>query len=108
MYDTNGSLLRNKEVSDGFDIVWNIIADAFKHSNESCAKIDPELSLKDFFNDRLRTTQLDARARNLVLELAETWGGFVGDAVERNSLKWFWLEECLDGGVLKSELVKIC
>ena len=35
---------------------------------------------------------------NLLLQMAELCGAFVGSPVYRQSLKFFWLEECIDGG----------
>ena len=98
VYDSSGVLMDSQKVVDGFATVWNILNDAFKYSNENCKSIASDLSLKDFFRERLSASLLDEEAQTTALELAEVWGGFVGDAFERQSLKWFWLEECLDGG----------
>ncbi|KAK5150390.1 hypothetical protein LTR16_012680, partial [Cryomyces antarcticus] len=29
--------------------------------------------------------------------MAEMWGAFVGTSIQRQSLKFFWLEECIEG-----------
>ena len=87
----------SRKVQDSFDIIWEILEDAVKYSNENCMRIASNLSLKDFFRDRLSSSPGDEEAQNLIIELAEMWGGFIGDPFERQSLKWFWLEECLDG-----------
>ena len=100
VYDPQGLPINKEKAAAGFDLVWNIISDAFKHSNENCANIAPNVSLKDFFREKLAERSLSHDDRNLVLQLAEMWGAFVGDSWERQSLKWFWLEECLDGGKL--------
>ena len=98
VYDSDGGLMNNQEVLDGFAVVWDILADAFKFSNENCTNLTSSLSLKSFFVEKLSASPLDQRARSVVLELAEMWGGFIGDAFEKQSLKWLWLEECIDGG----------
>ena len=41
---------------------------------------------------------LEGEERKLVMQIGEMWGAFIGDPWERQSLKYFWLEECLDGG----------
>ncbi|EON64066.1 hypothetical protein W97_03296 [Coniosporium apollinis CBS 100218] len=92
-----GLPINKEKAAAGFDLVWSIISDAFKHSNENCANIAPNVSLKDLFREKLAERSLSHDDRNLVLQLAEMWGAFVGDSWERQSLKWFWLEECLDG-----------
>ena len=98
VYDSDGASMDGQEVLDGFTVVWNLLADAFKFSNENCANIAANLSLKSFFMENLSASHLDQRSQSVILELAEMWGGFIGDAFETQSLKWFWLEECLDGG----------
>lgn len=74
------------------------MTEGFKHSNENCADIPSQISLKDFIRERLAASGKDEESQEFVSELAEMWGGFVGDSVQKQSLKWFWLEECLDGG----------
>lgn len=98
VYDSSGVLMNRQKVVDGFAVVWDVLADAFEYSNENCKTIAPDLSLKDFFREKLSRSPLDEEAQKVVLELAEMWGGFIGDPFERQSLKWVWLEECLDGG----------
>lgn len=84
--------------ASGLDIVWDLIDHAFKYSNEECLGVNASLSLKDFFQEKLaeKTLSQDQQAR--VMLLAEMWGSFIGDSWERQSLRWFWLEECLEGG----------
>ena len=98
VYDSNGTLMESQEVMDRFEVFWDIVEAAFKHSNENCENIASNLSLKDYFREKLRASNLDENAQYTVMELAEMWGGFIGDLFEKQSLKWVWLEECLDGG----------
>jgi len=98
VYDSQGLPISRAKVTDGFEKVWSIISDAFKHSNEDSANIAPSVSLKDFFREKLTEQTLCSDDQDLILLLAEMWGAFIGDPWERQSLKWFWLEECLDGG----------
>ena len=34
----------------------------------------------------------------LVLSMSQMWGAYVGDRVELQSLKYFYLEDCIEGG----------
>ncbi|KAI4221025.1 MAG: hypothetical protein L6R36_007188 [Xanthoria steineri] len=54
-------------------------------------------TLKDYVKETLLTSTLDEGLQHDILELAETWGANNGDPFEKQSLKWVWLEECLDG-----------
>jgi hypothetical protein len=38
------------------------------------------------------------RKRKIVMQVSEMWGAFVGSPISRQSLKFFWLEECIEGG----------
>lgn len=79
-------------------IIWEIIGEAFAYSNKSCTEIAPELSLKDWFEQKLPERGLSDEHHDLALQMAQLWGSFIGDSWQEQSLKWFWLEECLDGG----------
>jgi hypothetical protein len=41
------------------------------------------------------------KKREMVLKMSELWGTFVGSPVGQQSLKFFWLEECIEGGELR-------
>lgn len=99
-YDEHGKLLEPEVANAASDVFWSIVADAFKYSNEndSSFAIPPDRSLKDFFVDELEAKQLGDADKKVVLQMAELWGAFIGDPIERQSLKYFWLEECIDGG----------
>jgi hypothetical protein len=95
--------------------MWEIIGKAFKYSNSHSATIPASKSLLDFIKEHAdeqirepfpiecQATEGGAKVedqmskKELMLNLAEQWGSFVGGAVETQSLKFFWLEECLDG-----------
>ena len=83
---------------ESYDLIWELIAEAFKISNEQCSDIRSNKSLKDFFREKLPDRDLSEDDQAQILKMAEMWGSFIGDDWERQSLKWFWLEECLDGG----------
>ncbi|KAK1778888.1 hypothetical protein QBC45DRAFT_147126 [Copromyces sp. CBS 386.78] len=102
VFDEHGHMLPAKDGERFSTIMWNIIAEAFQYSDKHSAEIDTSRSLLDFFKekvvDQIPETEEDyARKREIVLQMAELWGAFVGSPVEKQSLKFFWLEECLDG-----------
>ena len=98
VFDQNGQALSTQKATDLFDLVWVIISDAFKYSNEDFSNISPKASLKDFFTKKIREKGLSREDQALILQMAEMWGAFIGDPWDKQSLKYFWLEECLDGG----------
>ena len=50
---------------------------------------------KEKYTDR--SPEEAERKRRLLLREAEAWGAFVGGTTQRQSLKFFWLEECIEG-----------
>ncbi|KZL68581.1 flavin containing amine oxidoreductase [Colletotrichum incanum] len=97
-----GSLFNLNESEVYSSIMWDIIQDAFQHSNKNSVDIHPDESLWDFFQhkvvEKIPDTEEDyAKKRATILQIAESWGAFSGSPIETQSLKFFWLEECLDG-----------
>ena len=96
-FDELGEYMDEKKAERLSGLVWSIIADAFKYSNDS-SLIPPDRSLRDFFVEKLEEKDLSQEDTKIVLQIAQMWGAFIGDPIERQSLKYFWLEECIDGG----------
>lgn len=96
VHDESGQLLTDTRASEISEIVWGIIGDAFRHSNDNSTSIPPEMSLMDFFRIRVEQSKLDESTSKLVLQMAHIWGDYVGEPIETQSLKYCWLEECLD------------
>lgn len=96
-FDQYGDHMDQKTAKLASDIFWVIVTDAFKFSN-SVSSIPPNRSLHDFFIEKLDEKELSRSEKSIVLQMAQLWGAFIGDPIERQSLKYFWLEECIDGG----------
>ncbi len=60
--------------------------------------IGADESLFDFIKQKAEEKVPDVEDRNLLLGMAQMWGDYVGDSVERQSLKFSWMEECCGGG----------
>lgn len=112
LFDAHGRRRPAEEANALSAEIWGLIADAFKYSEEKGGEIDARVSLFDYVRARV-DGKLDlegrrdeagvARREKLKLDRAdllhevEKWGPFVGDPVHRQSLKFFWLEECIEG-----------
>ncbi|KAL2269170.1 hypothetical protein VTJ83DRAFT_4016 [Remersonia thermophila] len=101
-FDEDGQLLPKEEGEKYSTLMWDIIQDAFEYSNKYGAEIDPDRSLLDFFQksvvDKIPASEEGfERKRKLLLQMAELWGNFVGSPLSTQSLKFFWLEECIEG-----------
>ncbi|KAK0726974.1 hypothetical protein B0T26DRAFT_110426 [Lasiosphaeria miniovina] len=102
VYDEDGELISSEDSEFYSTTMWNIIEDAFDYSNQHGAETDPSKALLDFFREqiphKIPDTEEDyEKKRSIMLQMATLWGNFVGSPVDKQSLKFFWLEECLDG-----------
>ncbi|KAL2073422.1 hypothetical protein VTL71DRAFT_10746 [Oculimacula yallundae] len=98
VFDADGKLLKDGKSLN--EALWGIIVQAFKHSADNTATIDPKESLYDFFLEKVQEkfpSKDEARERDIMMQMTEMWGAFVGSPVQNQSLKFFWLEECIDG-----------
>ena len=103
--DSQGDPLDPDEASEYGRLLWDdgLIAAAFKYSNEHSKTIPASRSLYDFFEEKAEElfTDLPAveaeRKRKTLLQTVCMWGAYVGSPVERQSLKFFFLEECIEG-----------
>ena len=108
LFDPKGSRVPDEEAAHYYEAFWTIIADAFKYSHEQSSSIPANQSLLDFFKAKISETLgkddgVDVKspeAEALMLRLAESWGPIVGSPTDMQSLKFFWLEECLEGANL--------
>lgn len=98
VFDELGHRLSEQTGQEISRIFWGLVDDAFKYSSEDSASIPPDQSLMDFFRTKVEAKKLDGYTSKLVLQLAQIWGDYVGEPVERQSLKYMWLEECIDNG----------
>ncbi|KAF7553432.1 hypothetical protein G7046_g7104 [Stylonectria norvegica] len=102
VFDDAGKLFQVDEGEKYSDLVWSIIQDAFKHSNKMYKDIHDDESLHDFFLKQVAekypsTEEGYEQKRSTIMQMAEMWGAFIGSPIHRQSLKYFWLEECIEG-----------
>ena len=103
VFDSDGSRIPDQDVPEIAEGFWGIVADAFKYSAENTKNIPTSRSLMDFVREQVaekykdETEEVATKKRVRVCREAEMWGAFVGSAVQTQSLKFFWLEECIEG-----------
>lgn len=102
VFDSAGKCLPDKEAAENTEHVWAIIERAMRLSNEESATIPAEKSLYNYFEEQVAKMfpgdDDEAKKRQqTILHMAEMWGAFVGSPIQTQSLKFFWLEECIDG-----------
>lgn len=96
--DENGVTRSEQESEDLSEEFWAQVVQAFKYADQDSANIPSSRSLKDYLGQawEQKYPKQPQRVKDLLNESA-VWGQFVGGRVETQSLKFFWLEECLEG-----------
>ncbi|KAL1649283.1 hypothetical protein SLS58_001858 [Diplodia intermedia] len=108
IFDSKGSQLSEKEAAEASETIWSIIGDGMEFSKQNSASIPPTKSLLDYIHEKTKELYTDEnwnhlqeaekeKKRHLLHDIAEMWGAFVGSPAESQSLRFFWLEECIDG-----------
>lgn len=107
VYDTLGKQIPDPEAAEYTELVWTIIEQAVKLSNAKSASIPSEKSLYDHFQEQVKEMIISSsdgfseeeaqKKQQMILQMSEMWGSFVGSPIQRQSLRFFWLEECIDG-----------
>lgn len=106
-FDSDGTQLAPDMMKEASEMLWSLIGDAIKLSNDESVEIDPEKSLLDYIKENVGDkveamggglVENDKESRKeLVIKSADMWGGFIGATTSHQSLKFLWLEECLEG-----------
>lgn len=105
LVDVDGTVLSDEDSALYGRLLWDdgLIAEAFKYSEEHGSSIPADESLLDFFRKRSESLFLDLDAkeatqkRQTLLNVAAMWGAYVGSPIERQSLRFYFLEECIEG-----------
>ncbi|EAU35974.1 conserved hypothetical protein [Aspergillus terreus NIH2624] len=97
IYSTDGQLLDADIATKISEFLWATIEEAFEYSNAHKDTIPADRSLLDFFREKLEETDFTPKEKHLCIETCRLWGAYVGDPIERQSMKFFCLEECIDG-----------
>ncbi|KAF1849329.1 FAD/NAD(P)-binding domain-containing protein [Cucurbitaria berberidis CBS 394.84] len=107
VFDHLGKHMPENDAAENTEVVWTIIEQAMKLSNKESATIPEKKSLYNFFEEQVEEmfpSETDGanhkeakRKQQTILQMAEMWGAFVGSPIQKQSLKFFWLEECIDG-----------
>jgi hypothetical protein len=80
--------------------MWNTVDEGFEYSTKSKDLIPSNMSLYDFCCQQLEKTEFTVEEKAACKEFSKFWGAYVGEPVERQSMKFFCLEECIEGSKL--------
>jgi hypothetical protein len=95
--DKNGKAVDLNVATKLIDWVWTTIENAFRFSTKNRDSISPEESLLDFVRREVDASDFTDEEKEICFEFSKLWGAYVGDGANRQSLKFFCLEQCIDG-----------
>jgi monoamine oxidase len=102
--DSNGDWLSRDMARHLYKEVWEILEMAIEKSQKESTSLSDSEKMMDFVHHevkrrRSKATQPEPELyENLMLQITEMWGAFMGDECERQSLKNLWLDAGLEGG----------
>jgi Flavin containing amine oxidoreductase len=107
-WDSDGKPLGPETRAAYSEMLWGLIDEAIKYSHDHTADIPKDESLYDFIRNRIESKFADVgeeehfksseiEDKELFYHMAEIWGAFVGGTIAMQSMKFMWLEQCLDG-----------
>lgn len=105
-FDQDGKLVDDAEADVYNELLWGddgLLSAAFRYSAANQNTIDPSRSLYDFLVERSQEffthdpVEVANRRRRDFLQYVCLWGAYIGSPVTRQSLRFFWLEECIHG-----------
>ena len=96
-FDREGHAVPDEDATDLTTIFFNLTEEGYKYSAENSAKIPASASFFDYIKEKAIELFPDEQKRRLFLDISELWGSFIGGTIYTQSLKFLWLEQCLDG-----------
>ncbi|KAI1073441.1 FAD/NAD(P)-binding domain-containing protein [Whalleya microplaca] len=102
IYDSAGKPLPDEKTDRLSTLLWKIISEAFETSaaareTDGGESIPPDESLYDFIRKRASHELEDDDERQILIQMSEMWGAYVGEPVWKQSLRFAWMEECCGG-----------
>lgn len=101
IYTPSGDLLTPEKSNELSSLLWEVIEEAFSHSAKNRKNIPESQSLYDFFVAKAKENFPDGKEDGqLLCQMSEMWGAYIGDPIQRQSLRFAWMEECCGGSEL--------
>lgn len=98
IYDEHGQLVDSAKADRFSDLVWEIVDEALKYSEENGGQIPETQSLFDFFVKRAAEMFPDEpEDQKLLLNMSQMWGAYIGHPLKKQSLRFAWMESCCVG-----------
>ena len=99
IYDEYGHPVDSAKADLFSDLVWGIVDEAIKYSEEYGDQIPETQSLSDFFAKRAAEMFPDGpEDQKLLMDMSQMWGAYTGHPLQKQSLRFAWMESSCVGG----------
>ena len=99
LYNQSGLMVDHAKANALWNVQWKIIEEALRHNVQNRVSIPESESLYDYFVSRAAGLLPDLEDQGLLLAMSEMWGNYTGVPIQRQSLRFAWMEECCAGGM---------
>jgi len=98
VFNRNGDPISEDQAKELSELRWELIEEAFPYSLKNKHEISANDSLYDFLMRRTLEQGLSSEDGQLLLDMSHMWGCYTGDSIQKQSLKFAFLEDCCGGG----------
>ena len=104
--DHNGDCVQSDRANHALSTVWQVLEKAIAHSKASSAEIPATKSLYHYFmlecSSMVNAGAITSKDERLILSMSQMWGAYVGEEIGKQSLKFFYLEDCIGDSELSA------
>lgn len=104
--DHEGNPVPSVRVEHALSTVWRILENALNYSKTNTANIPIHKSLFHYFMTEcasmVKRQIITPDDSQLILSMSEMWGAYIGAEVGSQSLRFFYLEDCIEDSKLRS------
>ncbi|EFY85276.1 flavin containing amine oxidase, putative [Metarhizium acridum CQMa 102] len=96
-FDSAGERIPKDKADPCAEVVAGALKKAIEHSKKRSSSIDPQTSVLDYVLEIVRQSHLNAESKIICEQMIHMYNSEIGDCIASQSLKYFHLEDGMDG-----------
>ncbi|KAI5309007.1 hypothetical protein KEM55_004312 [Ascosphaera atra] len=94
----DGTPVPTATASVAADFVWTLIEKTIDWSLQNQSKIPAHLDVFEYMKAKIEESDLSKEEKGHCIESSKVWGSYIGSPIDRQSLKFFFMEGGVEGG----------